>query len=104
MLLGTRQQKPEIAYVLGDCGATLLIHEATLADRVPDAHDVPELMHRVAVDDTGAPPFAALIGDEPLPEPAEVGEQDTAMILYTSGTPAGRKARCWRIATSFTPR
>ncbi len=43
VLLGTRQQKPEIAYVLTDCGARLLIHEAALADRVPDARDVPGL-------------------------------------------------------------
>ena len=43
VLLGTRQQKPEIAYVLADCGAKLLIHEATLADRLPDATDVPDL-------------------------------------------------------------
>ena len=41
VLLGTRQQKPEIAYVLNDCGANCLIHEASLADRVPDASDVP---------------------------------------------------------------
>ena len=34
VLLSTRQQKPEIAYVLTDCGARLLIHEAALADRV----------------------------------------------------------------------
>ena len=31
VLLSTRQQKPEIAYVLTDCGARLLIHEAALA-------------------------------------------------------------------------
>ena len=37
VLLSTRQQKPEIAYVLADCGAKLLIHEATLVDRLPDA-------------------------------------------------------------------
>ena len=43
VLLGTRQQKPEIAYVLTDCGAKLLIHEAALADRLPDRHDVPDL-------------------------------------------------------------
>ena len=41
VLLSTRQQKPEIAYFLTDCGAKLLIHEATLADRVPDARDIP---------------------------------------------------------------
>jgi long-chain acyl-CoA synthetase len=86
VLLSTRQQKPEIAYVLNDCGAKLLIHEALLADRLPDARDVPELTQRIAVDDTSASQFSDLIGDGPLPAPADVGEQDAAMILYTSGT------------------
>jgi long-chain acyl-CoA synthetase len=82
VLLSTRQQKPEIAHVLTDCGAVLLIHEATLADRLPDPHDVPELKHRICIDDA----FSDLAGHAPLQEPAQVGEEDTAMILYTSGT------------------
>ena len=86
VLLSTRQQKPEIAYVLTDCGAKLLIHEATLGDRVPDARDVPDLRRRIAVDDGSASQFSTLLGNEPSPAPAEVGEEDTAMILYTSGT------------------
>src|SRR5262245_37831749 len=51
VLLSTRQQKPEIAYVLADCGAKLLIHEAALADRIPNADDIPEVAQRIAVDD-----------------------------------------------------
>lgn len=86
VLLSTRQQKPEIAYVLTDCGAKLLIHEATLADRLPDARDVPGLVHRIAVDDGSHSPFSALLDHAPSQAPAEIGEQDTAMILYTSGT------------------
>jgi long-chain acyl-CoA synthetase len=82
VLLSTRQQKPEIAHVLTDCGAVLLIHEATLADRLPDPHDVPELKHRICIDDA----FSDLAGHAPLQEPAQVSEEDTAMILYTSGT------------------
>jgi long-chain acyl-CoA synthetase len=86
VLLSTRQQKPEIAYVLTDCGAKLLIHEAALSDRLPDARDVPELTHRIAVNDEGTSPFAALVDNAPAQAPADVGEEDTAMILYTSGT------------------
>jgi len=87
VLLGTRQQKPEIAYVLGDCGAKLLIHEAALGSRVPDPRDVPDLLHRIAVDDDkDLSQFSALADHPPLSETAEVGEEDTAMILYTSGT------------------
>src|ERR1700761_7454001 len=86
VLLSTRQQKPEIAYALQDCGAVLIIHEATLTDRLPDAGDVPELRHRIAVDDGGGSAFAALADHPPLEVPAAVGEEDIAMILYTSGT------------------
>jgi acyl-CoA synthetase (AMP-forming)/AMP-acid ligase II len=86
VLLSVRQQKPEIAYVLTDCGAKLLVHEAGLADRLPDARDVPELKHRIAVDeDLSRSQFSALLGNAPT-SPATVGEEDTAMILYTSGT------------------
>jgi len=86
VLLSTRQQKPEIAYVLTDCGAKILIHEAALSDRLPGARDVPELIHRIAVKDEAASPFAALLDNAPAHAPVEVGEEDTAMILYTSGT------------------
>src|SRR4030088_3643223 len=67
VLLSTRQQKPEIAYVLSDCGAKLLIHEAALTDRLPDAADVPDLLHRVAVDvDVARSDLAALADCAPL--------------------------------------
>jgi long-chain acyl-CoA synthetase len=87
VLLSTRQQKPEIAYVLTDCGAKLLVHEAALVERLPDAHDVPNLVHRIAVDDDErASQFLKLLDHAPSQAPAEVGEEDTTMILYTSGT------------------
>jgi len=86
VLLSTRQQKPEIAYVLADCGAKVLVHEAALANRVPEAADIPELKHRIPVSDDGASQFAALRDNPPAQAPAEVREEDTAMILYTSGT------------------
>jgi long-chain acyl-CoA synthetase len=86
VLLSTRQQKPEIAYVLTDCGAKLLIHESTHADRIPDTRDVPDLLHRISVDEGSASQFADLLDHPPPPAPASVGEEDTAMILYTSGT------------------
>src|SRR3977135_1878043 len=79
VLLSTRQQKPEIAYVLTDCGARLLIHEAALADRLPAAPDVPDLMHRIAVDDDPRlSRFSDLADHTPLAAPVAVGEEDTA--------------------------
>jgi long-chain acyl-CoA synthetase len=87
VLLSTRQQKPEIAYVLTDCGAKLLIHEATLADRLPGARDVPDLAYRISVDDDeSVSQFSGLTDNQASQEAAAVGEEDTAMILYTSGT------------------
>jgi long-chain acyl-CoA synthetase len=86
VLLSTRQQKPEIAYALNNCGAVLIVHEATPADRLPDAGEVPELRHRIAVDASGSSAFAILAGHAPLEQQTDVGEQDIAMILYTSGT------------------
>jgi long-chain acyl-CoA synthetase len=87
VLLSTRQQKPEIAYVLTDCGARILIHEAALAERLPDARDVPDVIHRIAIDDDAQLSRFGILSDNPMaPTPVEVGEEDTAMILYTSGT------------------
>src|ERR1700744_6347466 len=86
VVLSTRQQKPEIAYALNDSGAMLIIHEAALTDRLPNASDVPALKLRISVDDTAGSAFAELANQTPLAEHAEVGEEDTAMILYTSGT------------------
>ena len=87
VLLSTRQQKPEIAHVLADCGAMLLIHEATLSDRLPDARDLPDLKVRISVDDDARlSQFSSLCDNAALLPPAEVAEEDTAMILYTSGT------------------
>jgi long-chain acyl-CoA synthetase len=87
VLLSTRQQKPEIAYVLTNCGARLLIHEASLSDRLPDARDVPELAHRIAIDDNASlSEFSDLVDRVPCEAATDVEEENTAMILYTSGT------------------
>src|SRR5258708_18473520 len=87
VLLSTRQQKPEIAYVLTDWGAKLLIHEAALAHPLPQARDLPDVTHRIAVDDDPKiSRFSALADNASSERPAEIGEEDTAMILYTSGT------------------
>jgi long-chain acyl-CoA synthetase len=83
VVLSTRQQKPEIAYALTDSGTSAIIHEPDLADRVPDTTDVPTLRHRVAVDSIGWRELGAAASSD---APADVAEDDTALILYTSGT------------------
>src|SRR4051812_14685478 len=65
----------EVAYVLGDSGARLLVTEPMLARQ---ARDVPLL---VAGDDYEA----AITAAEPA-APVAVDERDVALIMYTSGT------------------
>lgn len=86
--LGTRLQTPEIAYILDHAGAALLVHEADLADRLPVAADVPKLRRRFSAggDCTGSEPFANLQKEGAIPATHDPAEEDTAVILYTSGT------------------
>ncbi|MCP9628818.1 AMP-binding protein [Rhodopseudomonas palustris] len=87
--IGTRQRKAELDFLLGNSGAKLLVFEAELADQIPSAAEAPELTHRFAAhgDAAGARRFdellAAAAADLP---PAPLHEDDTAVILYTSGT------------------
>jgi len=89
--MGLRLQTPEITHVLNDCGARLLIHEAELADRIPAPADTPALSRRWTVGGriAGAPGLDDILAmrvDAPEPRQAAVAEEDTAVILYTSGT------------------
>ena len=88
--LSTREQTPGLTYMLQHCGAMLLVHEADLAPVLPPPADLPVLRHRWQV---GAGPLAesssayADQGRAGQQAPVtEVHEQDTAAILYTSGT------------------
>ena len=85
--MSTREQTPGLAYMLAHCGAKALVHDADLADRLPEPRATPALLQRVAVttdEDCGG--LQALLEDGSLGEPADAGEEDTAVILYTSGT------------------
>jgi len=88
--MGTRLQTPEIAYILDHAGAKALVVEPELLGRLPARAETPELTD-IYVPGTyleggaaGAHDFALLDGDPP-PRVA-VAEEDTAVILYTSGT------------------
>jgi O-succinylbenzoic acid--CoA ligase len=78
-----REQAPGLAYVLGQCGASAIVFDDDLADRLPAAPDAPALRLRVAASEA-----ESLAGGTraPLREAAAVDEADTAVILYTSGT------------------
>ena len=74
--IGHRLQAPEVAYILEHCGAVALLHDAELAERVPSADTLPGLRHRFTEPPRGGPTATA----------SGVHEEETAIILYTSGT------------------
>ncbi|MGP9813458.1 class I adenylate-forming enzyme family protein [Rhodopseudomonas sp. NSM] len=87
--IGTRQRKAELEFLLNNSGAKMLVFEAELADQIPSAAEVPTLTHRFAAhgEAAGARPFADLLAASPADAPiATIHEDDTAVILYTSGT------------------
>ncbi len=80
--INIREGTPELEYILNHCGAKVLIHGPEVADRLPPASALPALAHSIAVDTAN---FAAL-SDAGHVDAAPVDEEDTAVILYTSGT------------------
>jgi acyl-CoA synthetase (AMP-forming)/AMP-acid ligase II len=85
--LSHRGQAPELRYMLDQCRAALLVHDADLGGRLPPASDTPSLKRRIAVGEwPGSEPFDALLASGGSSAPAVVDEEDVALILYTSGT------------------
>jgi acyl-CoA synthetase (AMP-forming)/AMP-acid ligase II len=87
--LSIREQTPGLTYMLEHCGAVLLLHEAELAGILPAAASVPALQHRWQIGPGplagGSSAYAEHVLAQEAPV-AAVHEQDTAAILYTSGT------------------
>ncbi len=86
--IGTRQKGPELEYLLNDSAAAALLFESEFAANVPAPDAVQKLRHRIVVGDpvAGAEPVAALLRPAAPPPAPVIGEEDTAVILYTSGT------------------
>ncbi|MGE0725136.1 MAG: AMP-binding protein [Alphaproteobacteria bacterium] len=84
--LGTRLQAPEVAHALADSGAAAIVVDPPRAVRLPPAAATPALRHRIVAGPAGDGLIALddLVG--PAPSVAAVGEDDPAVILYTSGT------------------
>jgi len=88
--MSTRMQGPEITYIVNDCAARLLVHDVALADRIPAPGAIPSVRHVIGADrveestlSLSAIAAAGATRDAELHAPAE---EDTAIILYTSGT------------------
>jgi acyl-CoA synthetase (AMP-forming)/AMP-acid ligase II len=87
--IGTRQRRAELEFLLNDCGARALIFEAKLADAVPRPASLDHSLGLFAArgEVAGARPFAALLAcASAVPPRPPIAEEDTAVILYTSGT------------------
>lgn len=91
--INIREQTDELAYVLNDCGAVAVVLEDDLRTRLPGSERVPSLQHRFVA---GGDPRREDSLDRLLldPDPArsqailkhDPGEEETAILLYTSGT------------------
>lgn len=77
-----REGTAELEYILNHCGAQVLVHGPEVAERLPQASALPHLTHIIAVDGQA---FTDIARSDPVPA-SPVQEEDTAVILYTSGT------------------
>ena len=84
--MSIREQAAPLAYMLSHCRAMVLVHDGDLSERLPAPSATPQLRHRIALAAdmiAGLPPGGL---GATVPAPAEVDAEDTAIILYTSGT------------------
>jgi long-chain acyl-CoA synthetase len=79
--IGVREQKPGLEYILRHCAASILVHEAELAERLPTGDALPELRTRLTAEE-----FSSRVASGAAPPANPSGEDETAVILYTSGT------------------
>jgi long-chain acyl-CoA synthetase len=84
--MSVREQTPGLAYMLAHSGAKLVAYDAGLADRLPAPGETPQLAHRVAVAPGPLSAALPLLAEPTGAPPTAVDEEDTAIILYTSGT------------------
>jgi long-chain acyl-CoA synthetase len=85
--LNVRHKLAENRDIIEDCEATVVVHEHDLADTIPAPGALPNLKHAIALRrDGSASPLADLLQTPPVTEAVAVDEEDTATILYTSGT------------------
>jgi long-chain acyl-CoA synthetase len=84
--LSVRERTEGLAYMLAHSGAKLLVYDADLADRLPVPGATPALVHRVAVEPDASYKATCLLARASGAAQTAVEEEDTAVILYTSGT------------------
>ncbi|MCF6390406.1 fatty-acid--CoA ligase FadD5 [Mycobacterium sp. MBM] len=86
-----RMTPPEIAFLVGDCSARVVITEAVLAPVAKAVRDLDATLSTVIVAGAGGDEdvlgYDDLLDESgPAPAPVEIGNDCPALIMYTSGT------------------
>jgi len=86
--VNVREQRPELAFILAQCGASAIVFDAALADRLPPpSAGLPPAVRISAGPAPGATALDELLETRsPAAPAADPGEEEPAVILYTSGT------------------
>jgi len=96
--INARLHPREIAYIVGNSGARVLIHGEEYQQGIIDHEtDFGTLEHRVCTEpEMGAIPFRSLLdGPNKLEDAAEVSATDPCWLFYTSGTTGKPKGAVW---------
>jgi long-chain acyl-CoA synthetase len=87
-----RSQRAELEFMLNQCGVSLLVFDADYSADVPSPQTVPMLKHRVVIGEAAhAEPYSNLLQGPPAAPAVSVAEDETALLLYTSGTTGSPK-------------
>ncbi|WP_244935105.1 class I adenylate-forming enzyme family protein [Acuticoccus sediminis] len=85
--INVREEMEGMRHLLTDCGAALIVTEAEHAAAVPPPAETPACRNRFSIGAAdGFRPYRELEAGAPVRTAAPVHEDETAAILYTSGT------------------
>ena len=86
--INTRNKMPEIEFLLNDCEVTALVFDAEFACNIPPSRAIPKLQHSFVVGNLigAASLFDSILDFRGAIDPYDSDEEETAFILYTSGT------------------